>query len=242
MYYTHNTLYSFVKFYLFFASKYCVQKSNVKYKRIKCSVKRKFWVILFVILFIVVLFVVYYYKVICPVIVKLSEEKVRSISTSTISEVVGKTLVEENIKYSDIVKINYSSSGEIDLIEVDIVETNLLIRKITKGVQDEFNVLNRQNVEIAFGTFTGIPFLYDIGPKIEVQLIPIGTVNTKINSQFKSAGINQTFHQINFLVTASIGMVLPAKTENFITELEVLLCESVIVGKVPEVYLQGNLI
>ena len=69
--------------------------------------------ILFVILFIVVLFVVYYYKVICPVIVKLSEEKVRSISTSTISEVVGKTLVEENIKYSDIVKINYSSSGEI---------------------------------------------------------------------------------------------------------------------------------
>lgn len=219
-----------------------MQKTVAKNKKLKCSVKRKFWVFLFVILLIIASVIVYYYKIVCPIIVKLSEEKVRSISTSAISEVVGKTLIEENVKYSDIVKINYSSSGEIDLIEVDVVETNLLIRKITKGVQDQFNELNKQNVEIAFGTFTGIPFLYDIGPRIEVQLIPIGTINTKINSQFKSAGINQTFHQINFLVTASIGMVLPAKTENFNTELEVLLCESVIVGKVPDVYLQGNLI
>ena len=84
--------------------------------------------------------------------------------------------------------------------------------------------------------------MYGLGPNISVQLVPVGTVSTKINSKFISAGINQTLHQVNFEITTGIGTVLPAKTQNFSTMLEVLICESVLVGDVPSVYLQNGLI
>lgn len=194
------------------------------------------------ILAIIIALVIYYIKVVCPIIVNLSEERVRSLATSTISEVVGDVLLQEGISYNDIAKIKYSDSNTVEMIEIDSVKTNILIREITRDVQKQFDLLGHQGIKIALGTFTGIPFLYGIGPNVSIQLVPIGTVNTKINSNFKSAGINQTLHQLFFVVNAGIGMVLPAKTENFNTELEILLCENIIVGKVPEVYLQGGLI
>lgn len=211
-------------------------------KKKKLSAKAKFRVALFVILAIIITITFYYLKVVCPIVVSLSEEKIRSVATRSVSEVVGEVLTQEGVSYNNLVNISYSNDSKIDLIEVDTVEVNILIRKITEGVQDSFDKLGQEGIDIALGTFTGIPFLYGIGPNVSVQLVPVGTVSTKINSKFISAGINQTLHQLNFEITTGIGMVLPAKTQNFNTMLEVLICESVLVGDVPSVYLQNGLI
>lgn len=232
----------FVNFFKHKAYIYCVNCVKQNRTKVKWSAKRKFRVAIFVFLAIIGVFIFYYYKVVCPIIASLSEERVRSIATSAISEVVGDTLLEEGVSYSDLAIVKYSDSNTVDLIEINTIEMNILVRKITKGVQDKFNNINNEKIEISLGTFTGIPFLYGIGSNVSINLVPIGTVNTKINSRFISAGINQTLHQLYFVVNAGIGMILPAKTQNFNTELEVMLCESVIVGKVPEIYFHGNLI
>ncbi len=217
-----------------------MQTCHQRKTKVKWSTKRKFRVAIFIVLLFIFLCVFYYFKVVCPVIVTLSEERVRSIATSAISDVVGDTLIEDDISYEQLAKIKYSSENTIDAIEVDTVKANILIRKITKGVQDKFNVLGNVGLDIAIGTFTGIPFLYGMGSMVNIQLIPVGTINTKINSKFSTAGINQTLHQLYFVVNAGIGMILPGKTQNFNTELEVLLCENIIVGKVPEIYFNGG--
>lgn len=211
-------------------------------KKKKMSTKTKFRLAIFVILSLIICLVFYYLKVVCPIVVGLSEEKIRSVATKAVSQVVGDVLTEEGVSYNNLVNISYSDSNKIELIEIDTVEVNVLIRKITEGVQDNFDKLGHEGIDIALGTFTGIPFLYGIGPEIAVQLVPVGAVSTKINSKFISAGINQTLHQLNFEITTEIGMVLPAKTQNFNTLLEVLICESVLVGDVPSVYLQNALI
>ena len=211
-----------------------VQKTKVKKK----SFKFKIGMAIFAFLAILAFIFCYYFKVVCPIIVSLSEEKVRSIATNIISETVNNVLEKEGVEYDDLTKIVYSSSNTIEMIEVDTIKTNKLIRLITKDVQTQFDNLNNQSVGVALGTFTGI----GLGPLISIQLVPIGTITTKITSNFNSAGLNQTLHRLNFVVNAGVGMILPAKTQNFNTQLEVLICENLIVGKVPEFYLQGNLI
>lgn len=211
-------------------------------KKKKMSMKSKFRLAFFILLVIVILLVFYYLKVVCPIVVSLSEEKIRSVATRAVSQVVGDVLAEETVNYSDLVRISYSKENKIEMIELDTIEVNVLIRKITEGVQNNFDVLGEEGISIALGTFTGVPFLYGIGPDIAVQLVPVGTVSTKINSKFISAGINQTLHQVNFEITTGIGMVLPAKTQNFSTMLEILICESVLVGEVPSVYLKNGVI
>ncbi|MBQ8792248.1 MAG: sporulation protein YunB [Clostridia bacterium] len=186
--------------------------------------------------------IIYYFTVICPIIVDLSKEKVYSIATTSVSEVVGDVLTEEEIEYGDLVKISYSSSGDVEVIEVDSVQVNLLIKQVTSKVQERFDNLNNHAIEVPFGSFTGIPFLFDVGPTISVQLVAVGTAKTSLESSFTSAGINQTLHRLNLLVSVNIGMVLPANTQTISTEMEVMICECVIVGKIPNVYLQGQLI
>lgn len=148
-------------------------------------------------------------------------------------------MIDEKVSYDNLVNITFNSNKKIELIEVDSIEVNIIIRKITNKVQEEFEELGKEGIQIALGTFTGIPFLYNIGPSLSVRLVPVGIVNTKINSHFESAGINQTLHKLDFVVSSNIGMILPGKTQNFTTELEVLLCESVIVGEIPQIYLKN---
>lgn len=221
-------------------SKDCCQKYKIKKKGMKA--KTKFKIALCVILALFALLVFYYVKVICPIIVTLSEERIRSLSTRVMSDSVAEVLVSDNVTYDEIVKISYDSANEIKAIETNSVKINIIIRKITEMVQSRLDGLIVEGIDVALGTFTGIPFLFGIGPLVPIQLVPIGTINTKISSNFVSAGINQTLHKIYFDITANIGMVLPALSSNFVTNLDVVLAESVIVGKVPEVYLNGGLI
>ena len=219
-----------------------MQNYNAKRMQKKKSFKFKIGMAIFAIILIIVIVIIYYFRVVCPIIVSLSEEKVRSIATNIISETVNDVLEREGVKYDDLTNIIYSSSDTVEMIEVNTIETNRIIRLITKDVQDKFDNLGNKSVGVALGTFTGIPFLYGLGPEVAIQLVPIGTITTKINSNFSSAGINQTLHRLNFVVNAGVGMILPAQTQNFNTQLEVLICENLIIGKVPQVYLQGNLI
>lgn len=218
---------------------YCMQRAYCLKNKKRWSRKTKLRIAIFAFLCFVFLFFIYYFKVVCPVVIKLSEEKVRAVATKTISRVVGDVMLEDGVSYDKIVNIAYSSDNEVEFVEVDSVEVNLIIRDITKRVQDEFENLGKECINIALGTFSGIPFLYNLGPNVSLRLVPIGIVNTSIQSNFTSAGLNQTLHRLNFVVSANIGMILPGKNQNFITELEVMLCESVIVGKIPQIYLNA---
>ncbi len=204
--------------------------------------KAKVKLFLFLFLAVVVSICVYYFKVVVPIVITLSEERVRSLSTQIVSQSVEEVMTSDLITYDDLVKIEYNSSNEISLIYTDTVQVNNVVRQVTDKVQKKVDNLSSSGVDIAFGTFTGIPFLYGVGPMISIKLVPVGTINTKFNSSFVSAGINQTLHRLYFIVSVNVGMVLPSMTKNMTTELEVAICESVIVGKVPDVYLQGQII
>ena len=61
------------------------------------------------------------------------------------------------------------------------------------------------------------------------------------SSTFESVGINQTKHSIYLNVIADISIVMPSKTENFAVKTDVLVGEWVIVGTVPDTYLQTDI-
>jgi len=149
-------------------------------------------------------------------------------------------LTEKEVDYNSLVKISYSASGDVEVIEVDSILINILIKDITSKLQSRFNGLNSQSIDIPVGAFTGIPFLFNIGPRANVQLVAVGTAKTSIDSQFVSAGINQTLHKLNLIVSVNIGMLLPGNTETITTDLEVMICQCLIVGKIPNIYLQGQ--
>ena len=75
---------------------------------------------------------------------------------------------------------------------------------------------------------------------MNLKLTPIGAVNGSFKSEFDSVGINMTKHTLFLEVNTHVNIVLPIKTYDYYTTNQVLLAESIIVGKVPEVYLSGG--
>ena len=75
-----------------------------------------------------------------------------------------------------------------------------------------------------------------------MYMIPVNgfSASSIILSQFESAGINQTNHKIYLTISSTVSTVIPLITSRVNAEQEVLISESIIIGKVPEVYLYSD--
>ena len=61
--------------------------------------------------------------------------------------------------------------------------------------------------------------------------------NCDFVSFFQSAGINQTLHKIYIDVYADVSIVTPIDQPTIQVKAEILVCENLIVGKIPQTYL-----
>ena len=154
---------------------------------------------------------------------------------------VGQVLTEGGYTYDELVEVTYSSENKVSQIATNSTQVNLLVREVTALVQERFDELDNTTISVNLGSFSGIPFLFGYGPQIQLNLVPVGTVQTSFDTKFLSAGINQTLHSLYFDVNAVLGLLLPGSTQNFQTNLQILICESVIVGEIPSIYLQGQI-
>lgn len=75
------------------------------------------------------------------------------------------------------------------------------------------------------------------GPDVTIKITPIGMANYDFVSFFQSAGINQTLHKIYIDVYADVSIVTPIDQPTIQVKAEVLVCENLIVGKIPQTYL-----
>lgn len=208
-----------------------------KYKKRK---RRKARILLALFLSFVVVSFLYVYCIVNPVVVKATEHMIFSLSTSAVSDAIYDVLNEENITYDDLVNIQYDKNGDISLISLQTIRLNLVARKFYQVAQVYLDNMGRAGIDVALGTFTGIPFLSGVGPKINLKLISIGAMTSTFENSFKSAGINQTNHSLYIHLYASVSMILPAYSKTIDSVTEMLVAESVIVGDVPNVYLGNN--
>ena len=98
-----------------------------------------------------------------------------------------------------------------------------------------------EGVKVPIGVFTGIEFLAGFGPDVTFKIIPVGSVSCDFRSSFVSAGLNQTLHSIYMDVTATVSVVMPSRTQEISVPTQVLICESVVVGEIPDAYLNGDI-
>ena len=201
--------------------------------------KAKFLAILFS--SFVVCVILYVYLVVNPIVVEASRQMVFSLSTSAVSDAIYDVLSQEGVKYEDLVDVQRDSSGNVTMISLQTVRLNLIARKFYQVAQVYLDRMGNIGVDVPLGAFTGLPFLVGFGPKVNIKLMPIGAMTSTFENSFTSAGINQTNHSLYIHLHASVSMILPAYSKTIDSETEMLVCESVIVGNVPEIYFAGGL-
>ena len=79
---------------------------------------------------------------------------------------------------------------------------------------------------------------------VYVLVTEIGGISSLLNfvSHFSQAGINQSLHQLTMEVSVDVAVLVLGETGSFTINSEVVVAETVIVGDVPQTFLQtgGN--
>ena len=101
--------------------------------------------------------------------------------------------------------------------------------------------MSSERVTVPLGAALGITLFAGSGPGIPVSIIPIGSIATDFATEFEACGINQTRHKVYLCVTASIRIVIPTGAKTTKVSANMLVAESIIVGKVPEGFVGYNL-
>lgn len=174
------------------------------------------------------------------VLISISEATMRSITTIAVNDAIYYTL-SDHIRYEDLVSIERDGEGNIRAISSNSFQINRIARDAAYMSQENLKKMSEDGIEIPFGAFTGVEAWAGFGPRINLKIIPISNVECRFVSEFESAGINQTKHSIYLEIVADISIIMPSKTRNFASLTEVLICESVLVGAVPDTYLQADI-
>lgn len=199
----------------------------------------KFWFTFCAIIFGLFLIVGYFAKNISRAVFSYSESKVRALSVKAVNNAVSELVSNRNI-YDNLVNITTNVDGDITLIQANSIQINMLMKDLIKTSQLKLEKIGADGINIPIGTFTGLNLLNGKGPNINIGLIPIGDVACSFYSEFNSAGINQTLHRLYVTIDTNVSVILPFSTNIVNTTTDILICESVIVGEIPEVYLNSN--
>ena len=72
------------------------------------------------------------------------------------------------------------------------------------------------------------------------RLSPVGNAQVELLSRFTDAGVNQTCHQLVLEVDVTVSVLLPGAVAYRHLAQEAILSETIIVGKIPQVYLSAQ--
>lgn len=210
---------------------------RIKKRRLTRKKKLLLVFLCFVLVAIAVLF--YFNYIINPVILSMSEIKVKSLTQKAVNQAVYE-VANSGPVYDDMIKISRNSSGMVTLISADSNEINRLARDLVKLSEVKLGEISERGISIPVGTFSGMPIFVGRGPDVRIRLIPIGVISCSFRSEFNSAGINQTNHRIYVNIYSNVSVVMPTQNQNIATTTELLLAESIIIGEVPNTYLNSD--
>lgn len=175
-----------------------------------------------------------------PTLITIAEARAKVIATQAVNESINER-VGPNVKYEALVAVREDKDGNVTWAQINTVEINRLTNQITLAVQDQFKRFRSETIRIPLGQVYGSPILANLGPRIPVEITPIGTVQTTVSDTFEEAGINQTRHKIYCIVHSDVRMVLPFITQTVEVESQVPLADMIYLGRVPNTYLKAPL-
>lgn len=196
-------------------------------------------IVLFVLAAVCFLFFRHKYRVI---ISGLAETQVKNATSDLINDAIDKQIENANIQYDRIVYFEKDLNGRITALKTNMSEVNRLKTDILNIINDEILALDTSDLGIPLGSLILPEFLSGKGPDIPVRILSIRNSDASFSSDFSEAGINQTLQKLNMEVSVDVAVLVLGQTNYFTVSSQVVVAETIIVGQVPDTFLQtgGN--
>lgn len=168
---------------------------------------------------------------------ELARTQITNGTSDLINDAIDEQIESGNIMYDRIVYFEKDLNGRITALKTNISEVNRLKTSILNLINDEILAMDTSHLGVPLGSLFLPEFLSGKGPSIPVEILSIRNSDGSFESYFTEAGINQTRHQLTMEVLVDVSVLVLGETENFAVTSQVVVAETIIVGDVPETFL-----
>lgn len=162
-----------------------------------------------------------------------------SMAVETINRAV-KQAMGQGVAYEELIDAQMDAQGRVSMLRANTMRMNELASQTALLAERELGSAENQVVEIPLGAALGVSFLSGFGPRLEVRILPVGAVHTSFDTEFETAGINQTRHKIFLNLRATVSLIVPTGSQLVEVTSTVPIAESIIVGEVPDSFVDVN--
>ena len=170
----------------------------------------------------------------------LAQTQVINSTSDLINDAIDRQIESGNIQYDRIVYFEKDLNGRITALKTNMSEVNRLKTDILNLINDEILSLDTSDLGIPLGSLFLPEFLSGRGPEIPVHIMSIRNSDGSFESYFTEAGINQTLQQLRMNVCVDVAILVLGRSETFTVTSQVVVAETIIVGQVPDTFLQNG--
>lgn len=171
-------------------------------------------------------------------ILELAQTQVKNSTSDLINDAIDEQIEVGNIQYDRIVYFEKDLNGRITALKTNMSEVNRLKTDVLNLINDEILALDTSDLGIPIGSLVLPEVLSGRGPQIPIHILSIRNSDATFESYFTEAGINQTLQQLTMNVSVDVTVLVLGETSSFTVNSQVVVAETIIVGDVPETFLQ----
>ena len=168
----------------------------------------------------------------------LAQTQVINATSDPINDAIDRQIEKGTIQYDRIVYFEKDLNGNITALKTNMSEVNRLKTDILNLINDEILAMDTTDLGIPIGSLILPELLSGRGPEIPVKILSIRNSEGSFESQFTEAGINQTLQQLTMHVSIDVSILVLGAAESFTVSSQVVVAETIIVGKVPDTFFQ----
>lgn len=234
-------------------------------KKMRLRKKHKFkkhnLIIITIVMIIFALMFLFNYinKLASPILLNYAEVEMVKLSSYIINKSVSKE-ISSNIKPEEIYTTVLNNDGEIVSVDFNPISVNKILSTTNNIVQLHLRAVENGDIdflelpenvylvedtkklkkgiiyEIPIGIITNNVLLSNVGPKIPIRLMPVGSVSSTIETEIKQYGINNALIEIFVSVSVSEKIIMPFNSKTITVSSKIPVAMKIMQGKIPEYY------
>jgi len=170
-----------------------------------------------------------------PNIDAVSRMKAKGMVTQLINDTIREELAEES-EGEDLFIVKTGKDGKVQMVQANTSLINRMVSSFAGNLQKKYAGLEAQPVKLSYGSLIGSKILSQTGGGIEIKILPLSVTKYDFETEFEGQGINQTKYKIYIVLESNVRILQPFSDRNVKIKNKVLISEAVILGDVPDSY------
>ena len=165
-----------------------------------------------------------------PMLRAIAEIQVVNAASSALAGAVNRQMAEGTADYGGLISFEKDETGEIARLKAEVFA----------ALDDLVSEVEIRDLGVPLGSLFLPSFFAGRGLRLPVKVVTLNMTNADFYSSFTDCGINQSLQKIWITFSVNITFLTPAGMQATDVTSDVILAETVIVGSVPETFLQLN--